>query len=67
MIPTFRETIFQIENKITDPVELVTSPLHQLKCMFTALAESEKQYFNPKLFCNSMKDWDGNPLNVFTQ
>lgn len=29
--------------------------------------ESEKQYFNPKNFCQSFKDWDGNPTNVYEQ
>jgi ubiquitin carboxyl-terminal hydrolase 9/24 len=32
-----------------------------------ALNESEKQYFNPKGFCQSFKDWDGNPTNVYEQ
>ena len=35
--------------------------------MFLSLKESEKQYYNPRYFCNSFKDWEGNPTNVFEQ
>lgn len=32
-----------------------------------ALTESEKQYYNPKNFCQAFKDWEGNPTNVYEQ
>ena len=32
-----------------------------------ALKESEKQYFNPKNFCQAFKDWEGNATNVYEQ
>jgi len=32
-----------------------------------ALSESEKQYYNPKNFCQAFKDWEGNPTNVYEQ
>lgn len=35
--------------------------------MFLALNESEKQYYNPKNFCQAFKDWEGNPTNVYEQ
>ena len=35
--------------------------------MFVALNESQKQYYNPKSFCFSFKDWDGNPTNIYEQ
>jgi ubiquitin carboxyl-terminal hydrolase 9/24 len=35
--------------------------------LFLALTESEKESFNPKGFCHSFKDWDGNPTNVYEQ
>jgi ubiquitin carboxyl-terminal hydrolase 9/24 len=35
--------------------------------MFTALTFSDKEAFNPKLFCNAFKDFDGNPTNVYEQ
>ena len=38
-----------------------------LKCMFLALRESEKQFYNPRYFCNAFKDWEGNPTNVYEQ
>lgn len=35
--------------------------------MFLSLKESEKQFYNPRYFCNAFKDWEGNPTNVFEQ
>lgn len=35
--------------------------------MFLALSESEKQSYNPKGFCHSFKDFDGEPTNVWEQ
>jgi hypothetical protein len=31
------------------------------------LEYSEKRYYNPKPFCNSFKDYEGNPTNVSEQ
>ena len=35
--------------------------------MFLSLKESEKQFYNPRYFCNAFKDWEGNPTNVYEQ
>jgi ubiquitin carboxyl-terminal hydrolase 9/24 len=35
--------------------------------MFLSLKQSEKQFFNPRYFCNAFKDWEGNPTNVYEQ
>jgi len=32
-----------------------------------ALTYSEKMYYNPKPFCSSFKDWEGNAINVYEQ
>lgn len=40
---------------------------YQLQWILAHLQESEKQYCNPAGFCNSFKDWDGNPTNVNIQ
>ena len=40
---------------------------YQLQVLFTGLLKSEKQYVNPKGFCRSFKDWEGNPTNVLEQ
>ena len=31
------------------------------------LGGSDKQYINPKPFCQAFKDWEGKPVNVFEQ
>ena len=41
--------------------------LHQLQKMYTFLTFSEKQAFNPKDFCSSFKDLDGQPINIHLQ
>lgn len=35
--------------------------------MFLSLKESKKQFYNPRYFCYSFKDWEGNPTNVYEQ
>ena len=35
--------------------------------LFAGLLKSEKQYVNPKGFCNAFKDWEGQPTNVLEQ
>lgn len=35
--------------------------------MYTSLKLSEKEAYNPKMLCNSIKDYDGNPTNVYEQ
>ena len=41
--------------------------LHQLRRMYTFLTFSEKQSYNPKDFCSSFKDLDGQPINIHLQ
>jgi ubiquitin carboxyl-terminal hydrolase 9/24 len=41
--------------------------LHQLKIIFGGLMELEKQYFNPKKFCNAFKDIDGASIDPLVQ
>lgn len=66
MIPSFRNDILAVE----DPDK--TTPqddnlLFQTQCLFAALNQSVKQYYNPKLFCHAFKDWDKKPINVLEQ
>ncbi len=66
MIPSFRDDILSVD----DPNKTLThddNPLFQTQCLFTALSESVKQYYNPKLFCHAFKDWEGKSINVFEQ
>eukprot|EP01022_Parablepharisma_sp_SALTPOND_P026524 TRINITY_DN64327_c6_g1_i1.p1 TRINITY_DN64327_c6_g1~~TRINITY_DN64327_c6_g1_i1.p1 ORF type:complete len:2209 (+),score=297.78 TRINITY_DN64327_c6_g1_i1:12673-19299(+) len=66
MIPTFRSDILAVEDpkKEINPEENL---LYQTQCLFAALNESVKQYYNPKIFCHAFKDWDGKPINVLEQ
>ena len=74
MIPTFRYAIMSADdgenpnpnsryNYSIDDDNL----LHQLQNMFTYLTYSDKMDYNPKDFCFSYKDFDGNPINVRAQ
>ncbi len=62
----FREAILDLENTQTD-LALEDNMLYQFQYLFGSLKESAKQYVNPKDFCTSFKDWDGNPTNVMEQ
>ena len=69
MVPTFRYAILQSDDH--KPIETSSSfddnLLHQLQRMYTFLLLSEKEYYNPKLFCLAYRDIDGNPTNVVVQ
>ncbi len=41
--------------------------LYQVKKMFLNLLNSDKKAYNPKSFCLSFKDYEGNPTNVNEQ
>jgi hypothetical protein len=67
MIPSFRNAIMEVDDPNGKTSAKEDNILLQLKCIFYAMSESEKQYFNPKGFCHAFKDYDGNPTNVFEQ
>ena len=67
MIPSFRNTILSIDDPQKGEVEEQDNLLYQLQYIFACLANSEKQYVDPKDFCNAFKDWDGQPTNVLVQ
>ena len=66
MIPSFRNDILAVDDpkKSTNPEDNL---LFQLQCLFSALNQSVKQSYNPKIFCHAFKDWDGKSLNVMEQ
>lgn len=41
--------------------------LYQTQLIFSALKNSQKQYYDTKLFCQSYKDNQGKPLDIFQQ
>ena len=69
MVPTFRYAILQSDDH--KPIETLSSfddnLLHQLQRMYTYLLLSQKEYYNPKMFCSALKDMDGNATNVLVQ
>lgn len=66
MIPSLRRDILNVSNP--NQLENVEEDsLYQLQALFCGLLKSEKQYVNPKSFCHSFKDWEGQPTNVLEQ
>ena len=75
MVPPFRYAIISSDDK--KEIKTVKSSfnqnfyddnlLHQLQKMYTFLTFSEKQAYNPKDFCSSFKDLDGQPINILLQ
>ena len=59
MIPTFLQAILSVEDPQKQKLTPEDNVLYQLKCIYTALVESEEMFFTPQLFCNAFKDWDG--------
>ena len=74
MVPTFRYAIMGSDDhetpKPSESGRLTVDDdniLHQLQTMYTFLTYSEKEDYNPKYFCYSFKDLDGNPTNPMIQ
>ena len=74
MVPTFRYAIMgSDDHESPKPSEYGRlsidddNLLHQLQTMYTFLTFSEKEDYNPKYFCYSFKDFDGNPTNPMIQ
>ena len=74
MVPTFRYAIMASDDQETPkPTETGRisieddNLLHQLQIMYTYLTFSQKEDYNPKYFCYSYKDFDGNPTNPMIQ
>ena len=74
MVPTFRYAIMQSDDgekpKPSSNYRYSVNDdnlLHQLQEMYTYLTFSNKMDYNPKGFCYSYKDFDGNPVNIAAQ
>lgn len=65
MIPSIRKGIISIDDPQFDKIPREDNLLLQLKCIFLALEDSEKQFFNPKGFTHAFKDYEGKPTNVY--
>ena len=74
MVPTFRRAVMWADDgKEPNPSSNYRysceddNLLHQLQEMYTYLTFSEKMDYNPRGFCYSFKDFDGNPINIAAQ
>jgi ubiquitin carboxyl-terminal hydrolase 9/24 len=65
MIPSFRKAILEVEDKQNEPPS--QNVLYQIKRIFGGLTDLEKQYYNPKKFCEAFKDIDGSPIDPTVQ
>ena len=64
MIPKFRQLLLSSRG---DRNNDTSSPLHQVQRLFAFLQESEEMYYNPSGLCKSLKDWEGNSIDVSVQ
>eukprot|EP00752_Nemacystus_decipiens_P004045 g3704.t1 len=65
MVPEFREGVLGFRDSEQTPSE--DSVMWQLQNMFSHLQESEKAHFNPVGLVRSLRDWEGQPLDVMVQ
>ncbi|KAJ1551947.1 hypothetical protein HK096_001834, partial [Nowakowskiella sp. JEL0078] len=65
MIPSFRAGI--LSAKASETADTDSTLLQQLQIMFSYLQESVRKAYDTYPFCNSYKDFDGNPMNVAVQ
>eukprot|EP00903_Cladosiphon_okamuranus_P019913 g18301.t2 len=65
MVPEFREGVLGFRDSEQTPPE--DSVMWQLQNMFSHLQESEKAHFNPVGLVRSLRDWEGQPLDVMVQ
>jgi len=63
-MPEFRSALLSLEDKSED---LSGSTLYQMQFMFASLQESLLQFYHPRAFAASCKDYDGEPINPAQQ
>eukprot|EP01117_Protostelium_nocturnum_P009607 TRINITY_DN3429_c0_g1_i1.p1 TRINITY_DN3429_c0_g1~~TRINITY_DN3429_c0_g1_i1.p1 ORF type:complete len:2268 (-),score=754.02 TRINITY_DN3429_c0_g1_i1:12-6815(-) len=68
-IPDFKKGLFAVDMKksIEEKKELDQNMLYQTQLLFSHLQESAKRYYNPTNFCNTLKDYEGRPINTSVQ
>jgi ubiquitin carboxyl-terminal hydrolase 9/24 len=64
MIPGFRNDVLAINDPNNDKNPDEDNMFLQWQTLFAGLLLSEKMYVNPKSYCHSFKDWEGQPVNV---
>lgn len=72
-IPTLRYCVMALDDKEEEKYskfegdDVDDNVLHQFMKYMAFLDLSERGDYNPREFCFSYKDWDGNPTNVMIQ
>jgi len=67
MISDFSNTILESDDINAGKVENHENLFHQIQLIFGALKLSQRQSYDPRLFCHAFKDYEGNPMNVLEQ
>ena len=67
MIPEFRDAILAVPPKKNLNLDDSENLLYQFQLILAALKNSHKQYYDPRGFCYSNKDYEGKPVNVLEQ
>lgn len=67
MMPGLRKGILQTEVSTQDSENLDENLIFQFQLILANLSESEKQFYEPRGFCNAFKGYDGEPINVRIQ
>jgi ubiquitin carboxyl-terminal hydrolase 9/24 len=66
-VEEFRLGLLLCEDPAFDIKDTKNNVFYQVKKMFLNLMNSDKKAYNPKSFCHSFKDYEGNPTNVSEQ
>ncbi|CAG9332998.1 unnamed protein product [Blepharisma stoltei] len=68
MMPELRKGILDTKIVINEEMDSLDDNLiYQLQLILANLSESEKQFYEPRGFCNAFKGYDGEPINVRIQ
>ena len=71
MIKQFHSLIMSLKPKSQQSeingVQIVDDFLYQLQKLYVHLEWSQKQYYDPSIFCLAVKDFQGRPINTAIQ
>jgi ubiquitin carboxyl-terminal hydrolase 9/24 len=67
LIGEFSDSILKVDSRTNKELQDCENYLYQLQYLFGALKYSQKEFHDPRHFCASWKDFDGNQMNVLQQ
>ncbi|KAG5186084.1 hypothetical protein JKP88DRAFT_198229, partial [Tribonema minus] len=69
MVPRFRAAVLGFDGgeAALPPAQREDAFMWQLQSLFAHLQESEKAHYNPLGFCQALRDWEGEPVDVLMQ